>query len=59
MRSDVPIAQCRLNFELDFLAEIVYTESAMEEKRRMSVQWKQHPDQVLKWTMPEAKSRIP
>ena len=47
----------RIDFELGLMAEIIFTESNAEERRRMPAQWHEHPVQLFKWAVGEAKSR--
>ena len=51
------IWQCRVDFELRLMVEIIFTESTGEERMRMPAQWREQPVQLFKWAVGEAKSR--
>ena len=56
MLRDVSIWQRRIDFELGLMAEIIFTESTAEERKRMPAQWHEQPVQLFKWAVGEAKS---
>ena len=57
MLRDVSIWQCCFDFELGLMAEIIFTESTVEERTCMPAQWHEQPVQLFKWAVGEAKSR--
>ena len=56
MLRDVSIWQRRVDFELGLMAEIIFTDSTVEERTRMPAQWHEQPVQLFKWAVGEAKS---
>jgi hypothetical protein len=54
---DVSIWQCRVDFELGLMAEIIFTESTAEERTCMPAGWDEEPVKLFKWAVGEAKSR--
>ena len=57
MLRDVSIWQRRVDFKLGLMAEIIFTESTVEERTRMPAEWHEQPVQLFKWAVGEAKSR--
>ena len=55
MLRDVNIWQCRVDFELGLMAEIIFTESTAEERMCMPAEWHEKPVQLFKWVVGEAK----
>jgi hypothetical protein len=56
MLRDVSIWQCRVDFELGLMAEIIFTELTVEERMCMPAEWHEHLVQLFKWAVGEAKS---
>ena len=57
MLRDVSIWQRRVDFELALMAEIIFTESTMEERMCLPTEWHEQPVQLFKWAVGEAKLR--
>ena len=57
MLRDVNIWQRRVDFELGLMAEIIFTESTLEERTRMPTECHEQPVELFKWAVGEAKSR--